>query len=150
MYVHPLIALLALLAAGLAGAAISFIWVSRTISKSGKIEHTVLSLAYAVSLLVFIFGMSQGERVPWALPAAVMLMGSGTAWANWRAGVHFWLVFALMTVLGGASMLVMEIWVRKLTLPVFFALNIPWMALMLWLVFMISRWAWGEYGVRRT
>lgn len=143
MYVHPFVAILGLVVAGLAGGAIAFIWTSAGISRCRKVEHSILALAYAASLVIFVTGMFESHHARWALPVAVMVMGSGTAWANWRAGVTFWLVFGLMTLLGGISMLVMENCIRTLSLKVFLALNLPWMVLLVWLLYMLLRRTWG-------
>jgi len=149
MYVHPFMAVLAIVTAALAGAAIAFIWANARITTGGKVEHTLLALAYAVSLLIFVSGMFNADTARWALPVAVMVMGSGTAWANWRAGVRFWLVFGLMAFLGGSSLLVMQVWLTTLSLGLFLALNLPWLVLALWLIGMIARWAWCEVALRR-
>lgn len=148
MYIHPLVAVLALAVAALAGAVISFIWTSSGLGKSGKIEHSVLALAYAASLLIFILGTFKGAELPWAWPTAVMIMGSGTAWANYRAGTEFWLVFGLMTVLGGISTLAMQT-IPNPSLGLFLALNIPWLALMVWLIFMIIYRSCREVAAHR-
>ena len=150
MYIHPFMAGLALVVAGLTGAAIAFIWANAGIGRSSKVEHTMLALAYAASLLIFIFGMFRGRgEAPWAVPVAVMIMGLGTAWANWRAGDRFWLVFGAMTFLGSLSMLVMELFISTLSLSLFLILNIPWMLLMVCLVYMIIRRTSKQIAARR-
>ena len=135
--------------AGLAGAAIAFIWTNTEIGRSSKVEHTVLALAYAASLLVFFLGMFESSEAAWALPVAIMIMGSGTAWANWRGGTVFWIVFGVMAVLGGLSTLLMRLYFPTLSMVVFLALNVPWLALVVWLVFMIAYRTWIQIAARR-
>jgi len=149
VYVHPVMALLALTVAGLAGAAIAFIWTNTEIGRGSKVEQTVLALAYAASLLIFFLGMFEGSATRWALPVAIMIMGSGTAWANWRGGTVFWIVFGVMAVLGGLSTLVMQLYFPTLSMGVFLVLNVPWLALMVWLVFMIAYKTWIQMAARR-
>jgi len=149
LYVHPLMAGLVIIVAGLTGAAISFIWTNTGISRIGKIEHTILAFIYAVSLPVFLAGMLDAKAALWALPVAIMLMGSGTAWANWRVGTKFWLLFGLMALLGGTSLLITQYYMSEPSLKVFLAFNAPWMILMLWLVGIVLHKAWTQAALRR-
>ena len=54
-----------------------------------------------------------------------------------------------MTDMGGLTTLLLGVFYTTLSMGLFLVLNIPWLALMVWLVFMMIYRSWVQFAARK-